>query len=143
MEDSLGNAVSALSKVPKTPGSNTSESRTQKFQECCNCGRKHEFYKRELCPAFGKLCHKCKNPTILPVSVVARKNGGDMKLVDESNSEVEDSEAGVPSEHSGRLAVCYTPTGVRKPCSNPGRYRNTVPRPTSECVQEGYRGYQP
>ena len=25
------------------------------LRECWNCGRKHERYKRELCPAFGKL----------------------------------------------------------------------------------------
>ena len=29
------------------------------LRECWNCGRKHEHYKRELCPAFGKVCNKC------------------------------------------------------------------------------------
>ena len=27
--------------------------------KCWNCGRKHEYYKRELCQAFGKMCNKC------------------------------------------------------------------------------------
>ena len=27
---------------------------------CWYCGCKHDLHKRELCPAFGKLCNKCK-----------------------------------------------------------------------------------
>ena len=30
--------------------------------ECWYCGCKHELRKRELCPAFGKLCNKCHKP---------------------------------------------------------------------------------
>ena len=28
-------------------------------RECWNCGHKHEYYKRELCPAYGNTCTKC------------------------------------------------------------------------------------
>lgn len=28
-------------------------------RECRNCGRSHEFHRRELCPAYGKTCHHC------------------------------------------------------------------------------------
>ena len=31
-------------------------------RECWNCGRRHDFSKRELCPAFGKTCNKCHKP---------------------------------------------------------------------------------
>ena len=31
-------------------------------RDCWNCGRRHQFYTRELCPAFGKICAKCKKP---------------------------------------------------------------------------------
>ena len=31
--------------------------------ECWNCGHRHEFHKRELCPAHGKTCNKCLQVT--------------------------------------------------------------------------------
>ena len=120
MEDSLGNAVSAVLKVPGTPSSKTSDSRTRKLRECCNCGRRHEFYKRELCPAFGKLCHKCKKPNHYAGKCRSQNNGGDVKLVDESSSEAENFEEIFPLEFP------VNPTGVRKPRSIPGGYQSTV-----------------
>jgi len=33
----------------------------QDTPECWYCGHKHDLHKRELCPAFGKLCNKCKS----------------------------------------------------------------------------------
>ena len=30
--------------------------------ECWYCGQKHKLRKRELCPAFGKLCNRCNKP---------------------------------------------------------------------------------
>ena len=30
--------------------------------ECWNCGRRHEFHKKELVPAYGKTCMKCCKP---------------------------------------------------------------------------------
>ena len=29
------------------------------MSKCWHCGRKHDTRKRELCPAFGKLCNRC------------------------------------------------------------------------------------
>ena len=43
----------------------------QDTPECWYCGCKHDLRKRELCPAFGKLCKKCHKPIILPASAVA------------------------------------------------------------------------
>ena len=31
-------------------------------RECRNCGRKHDYSKRENCPVFGKTCNKCRKP---------------------------------------------------------------------------------
>ena len=31
-------------------------------RDCWNCGRKHQFHQRALCPAFGKVCNKCGKP---------------------------------------------------------------------------------
>ena len=32
------------------------------MRECWNCGRQHEYHKKELYPAFGKICRKCRKP---------------------------------------------------------------------------------
>lgn len=37
-------------------------------KSCKFCGKKHKFLK-ELCPAWGKTCTKCKKKTILPTDV--------------------------------------------------------------------------
>ena len=31
-------------------------------KECWNCGRRHDFQRRESCPAYGKTCSKCHKP---------------------------------------------------------------------------------
>ena len=36
------------------------------MKECYKCGRKHAFFKRELCPVFGKTCNRCQNITTSP-----------------------------------------------------------------------------
>ena len=28
-------------------------------RDCWNCGQRHQFYKKDLCPAYGKRCNKC------------------------------------------------------------------------------------
>ena len=42
----------------KTP----SVSDEKHMRECWNCGRQHEYHKKELCPAFGNICSKCRKP---------------------------------------------------------------------------------
>ena len=34
-------------------------SENTRTRECWNCGRRHEYHKKELCPAYGKVCNKC------------------------------------------------------------------------------------
>ena len=31
----------------------------RRIRDCWNCGRKHEYHRKELCPAYGKTCNKC------------------------------------------------------------------------------------
>ena len=50
------NVVGSGKEVSKFQGSEVDVKRSR---ECWNCGRKREYYKRELCPAYGKTCTKC------------------------------------------------------------------------------------
>ena len=59
VEDTSGvivNVVESGKEVSKFRGS---EAEVKRSRECWNCGRKHEYYKKELCPAYGKTCTKC------------------------------------------------------------------------------------
>ena len=58
IEDTSGvivNVVGSGKEVSKFQGS---EVEVKRSRECWNCGRKHEYYKRELCPVYGKTCTK-------------------------------------------------------------------------------------
>ena len=47
-------------KEPETQKKNPDKSKTtSSTRECWNCGRKHEYYRRDLCPAYGKTCNRC------------------------------------------------------------------------------------
>ena len=39
-----------------------------KCRECWNCGHTREYHKKELCPAYGKTCHKCQKPNHFAVA---------------------------------------------------------------------------
>ena len=56
--------------------------------ECWYCGRKHELRKRELCPAFGKLCNKCHKPNHFANKCRSTAAKGSVKLVDDNGDEV-------------------------------------------------------
>ena len=53
------NAVKSQDRMTSRKDQTTANSKTR---ECWNCGQTHEYHKRELCPAFGKTCHKCQKP---------------------------------------------------------------------------------
>ena len=59
--DEAPGVVSAVEPVPEQSKPKSTQG-TAELRECRNCGRRHEFYKRELCPAFGKTCNKCRKP---------------------------------------------------------------------------------
>ena len=53
-------------------------------RECWNCGRKHEHYKRELCPAFGKTCNKCHKPNHFAIKCRSKQANRSVKAIDDS-----------------------------------------------------------
>ena len=53
------------------------------LRECWNCGRKHEHYKRELCPAFGKVCNKCHKPNHFAIKCRSKQPKKSVKAIDE------------------------------------------------------------
>lgn len=57
MEDSSGGIVNAVGSGKEQRKGLVTE--TKCTRECWNCGRKHEYHKKELCPAYGKTCMKC------------------------------------------------------------------------------------
>ena len=59
-DSSPSNPVSVVNeRQTRQPGGGQGNRRGK---ECWNCGRKHDFQKRESCPAFGKTCSKCHKP---------------------------------------------------------------------------------
>jgi len=57
------------------------------YHECQNCGRKHDFSKRELCPAFGKVCNKCRKPNHFAVKCRSQR-ARLVRAVEEGEEEV-------------------------------------------------------
>ena len=57
VEDGQGTSVSAVSQSAE---SGAIMPVPQSSPECCNCGRKHDTQRRDMCPAFGKTCRKCQ-----------------------------------------------------------------------------------
>ena len=58
-------------------------------KECYKCGRKHAFFKRELCPAFGKTCNRCHKPNHFAVKCRQNSQAASVKVVEEQNSDEE------------------------------------------------------
>lgn len=54
------------------------------IRECWNCGHKHELYKRELCPAFGKMCNKCHKPNHFAAKCLSKPTKRSVRVVDKS-----------------------------------------------------------
>ena len=47
-----GHDAAAVSIHPDNP-------EQRRTRDCWNCGRKHEYHRKEFCPAYGKTCNKC------------------------------------------------------------------------------------
>ena len=75
-----------MKKVEEMPGTvnavdcsrdrtaNKEPPRMTDHRECLNCGRKHDFSKRENCPAFGKTCNKCRKPNHFAVKCRSQRS---------------------------------------------------------------------
>ena len=56
-EDSTSTPVKAVDKDRRKP---KPQDGGPPSRECGNCGRRHDLSRRDLCPAFGKRCSKCR-----------------------------------------------------------------------------------
>ena len=83
VEDSTSSSVNAVNSE------NTQQRTTAKedgnTRECWNCGRKHGFQKRELCPAYGKTCNKCHKPNHFAAKCRSKTNAKAVKAIEENN----------------------------------------------------------
>ena len=59
VEDTSGVIVNVVGSGKEVSKFQESKVEVECSRECWNCGCKHEYYKRELCPAYGKTCTKC------------------------------------------------------------------------------------
>ena len=59
-ESSTGPTVSAIERDRSKPKLAENGSEPRRSRECWNCGQRHDIQKRELCPAYGKRCSKCR-----------------------------------------------------------------------------------
>ena len=63
VSDNADTTISAIKVEQDHQGySDKAMANSKPARECGNCGRKHEQHKRELCPAYGKVCNKCLKP---------------------------------------------------------------------------------
>ena len=58
----------------------------QATKECGKCGWKHAFFKRDLCPTYGKLCNHCHKPNHFAAKCHQRFQPAKVKSVEEQNS---------------------------------------------------------
>ena len=58
MKDGLGGSVNAAGSGSKESGK-SGASKDKHTRDCWNCGCRHEYHKKEHCPAYGKTCMKC------------------------------------------------------------------------------------
>ena len=58
-EGNLRPTVSAIQNNKEKTKEHESAPDSRSGHECWNCGRRHDLQMRELCPAYGKACHKC------------------------------------------------------------------------------------
>ena len=90
--DSLGASVSAVRSHQEHKQSSIDKSHDNKHtRECWNCGRRHEYHQKELCPAYGKICSKCHKPNHFAAKCRGGRNvntGRSIKAVDDDADEV-------------------------------------------------------
>ncbi len=101
VEDSSGATVSAIKsdneQQQKTHNAKASAA-GHSTRECWNCGRKHERYKRELCPAYGKTCNKCHK--LNHFTAKCRSTDESVKTIDDSDKVYQTQAAGTSMDDS-------------------------------------------
>ena len=60
---------------------------TKSIRECGSCGRRHPFGKKELCPAYGKICNKCAKPNHFAVKcrTKGKETGKSIRTVEDED----------------------------------------------------------
>ena len=81
VDDSLSTAVNAVKTEDHPPQKPTKEGKT--LRECWNCGRRHELYKRESCPAYGKTCNKCHKQNHFAAKCCSKPSTQTVKAVED------------------------------------------------------------
>ena len=86
--------VHTVKEPAKTQKRNLDKSKTaSNTRECWNCGRKHEYYKRDLCPAYGKTCKRCHKLNHFASKCRAVVNKPSVRAIED-----EDADEVVPAE---------------------------------------------
>ena len=67
-----------------TSSRNQSIAKNKLLQECWNCGRTHQYHKKELCPAYSKTCNGCQKLNHFAVKCRSKVRGTqrDVKALD-------------------------------------------------------------
>ena len=82
VEDHQGANVSTVSQsvepsaLPPTP--------PRRMRECRNCGRRPGLQRRELCPAFGRICRKCHKPNHFAAKCRGQASATSVQTVEDS-----------------------------------------------------------
>ena len=119
---SLVNAVkeeSASQQAAHKEGSNT--------RKCWNCGRKHDFQKRELCPAYGKTCNKCHKPNHFAIKCRSKATPKSVKVVEESEEICQTHVSGTPMDDSQFVTVKLENGSFLRFQADTGAQCNVVP----------------
>ena len=94
----------------------------QGIRECWNCRHRHEHYKRELCPAFGKVCNKCHKPNHFAIKCRSKQAKKSVKAIDEgkeiyqtqiSEISIDDSQLVTLTLESGNYLCFQVDTGAQ------------------------------
>ena len=95
VEDRAGATVSAIradqEHKQSSPDKPKLSDKAKPVRDCWNCGRRHEYHKKELCPAYGKTCNNCLKPNHFAAKCRSARNKHSqrhVKTLDEDADEV-------------------------------------------------------
>ena len=79
--------------------------------ECWHCGCKHDTHKRELCPAFGKVCNRCHKPNNFAKKCRSTAGRGSVRTVDENTDKVFPMQSATAGLDDSQLVTLKLPSG--------------------------------
>ena len=86
----VSNSVSTTVSAMKSEANKCREEEkltAKSIRECGSCGRRHPFGKKELCPAYGKICNKCAKPNHFAVKcrTKGKETGKSIRAVEDED----------------------------------------------------------